>query len=48
MAYAMEAAAEKGVRFYVLDRPNPLTGAVVEGPVMEGTLNRLRGIFPFR
>ena len=26
MAYAMEAAAKAGIPFYVLDRPNPITG----------------------
>ena len=33
MAYAMESAAKAGVRFILLDRPNPLGGDVVEGPV---------------
>ena len=32
MAYAMEAAAKAGIPFYVLDRPNPITGTHVEGP----------------
>src|SRR5690606_20853699 len=31
---AMEAAAEAGIPFIVLDRPNPITG-IVEGPLME-------------
>lgn len=35
MGLAMEAAAENGVRFVVLDRPNPLTGNRVEGPMLE-------------
>ena len=35
MAYALEAAAQAGVPFYVLDRPNPITGARVEGPMMD-------------
>jgi uncharacterized protein YbbC (DUF1343 family) len=34
MAMAMEAAARHGIRFVVLDRPNPVT-ARVEGPLME-------------
>jgi uncharacterized protein YbbC (DUF1343 family) len=34
MAMAMEAAAEQGIPFVVLDRPNPITGTV-EGPLME-------------
>ncbi|WP_082235737.1 exo-beta-N-acetylmuramidase NamZ family protein [Halobacillus massiliensis] len=35
MAYAMEAAQENDIPFIVLDRPNPLGGEKVEGPVME-------------
>ncbi|PFG14936.1 exo-beta-N-acetylmuramidase NamZ family protein [Bacillus sp. es.036] len=34
MAYAMEAAAENDIEFIVLDRPNPLGGEAVEGPVL--------------
>lgn len=33
LGLAMEAAAENGVEFVVLDRPNPLGGDRVEGPV---------------
>ncbi|KZE38795.1 hypothetical protein AV656_07790 [Bhargavaea cecembensis] len=35
MALAMEAAEEKGIPFIVLDRPNPLGGEKVEGPVLD-------------
>ena len=35
MALAMEAAEEKGIPFVVLDRPNPLGGLKVEGPILE-------------
>lgn len=35
MAYAMEAAKENDIPFIVLDRPNPLGGNKVEGPVLE-------------
>ncbi|MFG6150678.1 exo-beta-N-acetylmuramidase NamZ family protein [Halobacillus sp. B23F22_1] len=35
MAYAMEAAQENDIPFIVLDRPNPLSGDKVEGPVLE-------------
>jgi uncharacterized protein YbbC (DUF1343 family) len=31
MAYAMEAAAENGLSFIVLDRPDPINGVAVEG-----------------
>lgn len=32
MAMAMESAKDAGLEFYVLDRPNPIGGAIVEGP----------------
>ncbi|MCK4747140.1 MAG: DUF1343 domain-containing protein, partial [Bacteroidales bacterium] len=32
MSFAMEACAEAGIPFIVLDRPNPLGGTIVEGP----------------
>ncbi len=35
MAYAMEAAAEKHIPYYVLDRPNGINGVDVAGPVLE-------------
>lgn len=35
MAYAMQAAAEAGIPFLVLDRPNPIGGLAMEGPVLE-------------
>ncbi len=35
MAYAMQACAEAGLEFIVLDRPNPITGRFLEGPVLE-------------
>ncbi|WP_145282848.1 exo-beta-N-acetylmuramidase NamZ family protein [Pirellulimonas nuda] len=35
MKLAMEAAAEGGLRFVVLDRPNPLGGVRVEGPMLD-------------
>lgn len=46
MAYAMEAAAKKGIAFYVLDRPNPLSGAVVQGPILDADLRSFTGYFP--
>jgi uncharacterized protein YbbC (DUF1343 family) len=33
--YTMQAAAEHGIPFIVCDRPNPIGGEVVEGPVLE-------------
>ncbi len=35
MGMAMEACGEAGVEFIVLDRPNPLGGVRVEGPMVE-------------
>lgn len=35
MAYAMRAAAEVGIPFIVLDRPNPIGGVAMEGPILE-------------
>ncbi|MCL4458186.1 MAG: DUF1343 domain-containing protein [Nitrospirae bacterium] len=46
MGYAMEAAAKKGIRFYVLDRPNPINAAFVQGPVMDGDMRSFTGYFP--
>jgi uncharacterized protein YbbC (DUF1343 family)/CubicO group peptidase (beta-lactamase class C family) len=46
MGYAMEAAAEKGMAFYVLDRPDPISGALVQGPVMDDDLKSFTGYFP--
>jgi uncharacterized protein YbbC (DUF1343 family) len=35
LGYAMEEAARNGIRFVVLDRPNPINGVDVEGPVAD-------------
>jgi len=35
MAYALEEAAKAHIPFYVLDRPNPITGTHVEGPLLD-------------
>jgi uncharacterized protein YbbC (DUF1343 family) len=35
MAYCMQACAENDVDFIVLDRPNPINGEDLEGPVLE-------------
>lgn len=36
MAMVMEAAAESGKKYFVLDRVNPLNGLTVDGPVLAG------------
>jgi uncharacterized protein YbbC (DUF1343 family) len=46
MGYVLEAAAKRGLAFYVLDRPNPLTGSSVQGPVMDRDLESFTGFFP--
>ncbi|HSB13690.1 MAG TPA: exo-beta-N-acetylmuramidase NamZ domain-containing protein [Bryobacteraceae bacterium] len=46
MGYAMEEAARGKLPFYVLDRPNPLTGIYVEGPVLDKELESFIGYFP--
>jgi len=38
MVYSMRAAARVHKPFIVLDRPNPLTGYIIEGPVLDGSL----------
>ncbi len=47
MAYAMQAAAESGIDFVVLDRPNPIDGVDMEGPVLEyPEFSSFIGLFP--
>ena len=46
MGYAMEAAAQKGIDFYVLDRPDPINSSLVQGPVMDSDLRCFTGYFP--
>lgn len=33
--YAMEEAAKLGIEVFVLDRPNPINGLIVDGPMLE-------------
>ncbi len=46
MAYAMEAAQENGKEFIVLDRPNPLGGYDVGGPVLDPDYASFVGNYP--
>ena len=46
MGYAMEACAKKGIPFYVLDRPNPITALLVQGPILDRNLKSFTGYFP--
>ena len=46
MGYCMEAAAKKGIAFYVLDRPNPIGGEIVEGPMLDEDKRDFVAYFP--
>jgi uncharacterized protein YbbC (DUF1343 family) len=46
MAYAMEAAAQRRIPFYVLDRPDPLTADAVQGPLFDATATSFTAYFP--
>lgn len=46
MSLGMEAAAENNIEFMVLDRPNPITGTLVEGPVLEEPYESFVGVHP--
>ena len=43
MSYSLEEAARLHLPFYVLDRPNPITGEHVEGPVIDADLESYVG-----
>jgi uncharacterized protein YbbC (DUF1343 family)/CubicO group peptidase (beta-lactamase class C family) len=38
LVYVLEEGARRGIPVIVLDRPNPITGRIVEGPVMDADL----------
>ena len=46
MAYVMESAKQHGIEFWVLDRPNPIGGERVEGPVLEPRFRSFVGLYP--
>ncbi len=46
MALSMQAAAASGIPFVVLDRPNPLGGQLVEGPVLDPKWSSFMGMYP--
>jgi uncharacterized protein YbbC (DUF1343 family) len=46
LAYVMEAARDAGRPVVVLDRPNPIGGRTVEGPVLDPSLRSFVGRFP--
>jgi uncharacterized protein YbbC (DUF1343 family) len=46
LGYAMEVAAAKGIAFYVLDRPNPISASVVQGFVPDDDRRSFTSYFP--
>jgi uncharacterized protein YbbC (DUF1343 family) len=46
MSLAMEAAAQNGKTFIVLDRPNPINGISVQGNVLEPAFASFVGLYP--
>jgi uncharacterized protein YbbC (DUF1343 family) len=46
LKHVMEAAADFGKPVYVLDRPNPAGGLIVEGPLLDPKYKSFRGVFP--
>ncbi|MFH0792635.1 MAG: exo-beta-N-acetylmuramidase NamZ domain-containing protein, partial [bacterium] len=46
MKHSMDSAAENKVKFVVLDRPNPVNGMTVEGPMIEPEFYSFIGVGP--
>jgi uncharacterized protein YbbC (DUF1343 family) len=46
MAYCMEEAAKANLPLYVLDRPNPIGGKLVEGPMLDADKINFNGYMP--
>jgi uncharacterized protein YbbC (DUF1343 family) len=46
MAYCMEEASKAHIAFYVLDRPNPIGGMRVEGPILDPDKTSFVGYMP--
>jgi uncharacterized protein YbbC (DUF1343 family) len=46
MALAMQACAKTGKKFIVLDRPNPINGVDMEGPVLDLHFASFVGLYP--
>jgi uncharacterized protein YbbC (DUF1343 family) len=46
MAYSMEEAAKHHIPFYVLDRPDPLGGEAIEGPMLDPGRTSFTAYFP--
>ena len=50
LGYFLEAAAKAGIEMIVLDRPNPITGSFVQGPVADAgrRVSRITCLMPVR
>lgn len=46
MGLAMQAAAKQKIRFVVLDRPNPINGISIQGPVLDAGSESFVGFHP--
>ena len=46
VGYMLEAAAEANVEVIVLDRPNPVTGSMVQGPISQSDMENYNNYYP--
>jgi uncharacterized protein YbbC (DUF1343 family) len=46
MGYCMEEAAKRNIAFFVLDRPNPMGGEIVEGPMLDADKTNFVAYYP--
>jgi len=46
LGYFLEAAAQAGIEIIVLDRPNPITGSFMQGPISDSGHESFTGYFP--
>jgi uncharacterized protein YbbC (DUF1343 family) len=46
MGYCMEEAAKRRIAFFVLDRPNPVGGEIVEGPMLDADKTGFVAYYP--
>jgi uncharacterized protein YbbC (DUF1343 family)/CubicO group peptidase (beta-lactamase class C family) len=46
VGYFLEAAANTGIEVFVLDRPNPITGSFVQGPISDSGRESFVSYFP--
>ncbi len=46
LGYFLEAAAQHGLEIFILDRPNPITGGFVQGPISDANRSDFNHYFP--